>query len=187
LKGLPHTIRCITNNADMKAASLPDEIDPCLNRARQQLQQNPALKSGLVFVVDGFNLFKQGLTESRRDWLLSLLRQKGSCFHFIAAGTPFDFQSGNNPIADTLKQSQAGVFFGNNNSQGDLSANFNIKLKQEDFKRVLTPGSAFFVQKMRYRVVQLATCQSGEPSVEDWVNQIKQRVNGSIQQTKGVI
>lgn len=181
LKTLPHCIDCINDIADLKIS------DAKTSDLKERLQEHlnidfsgpkPSALSGsskptVIFAVDGMGALQKGLADTaalkNRDFILSLLRVKNARFHLLGTGVPTEFGGGvtTNPIGETLRSFQSGIWLGDG-TNGEAT-NFNFQFAPGETLKGLPKGSAFSVFRGKYTPVKLATCHIGNPALDDWI------------------
>lgn len=184
LKTLPHCVACINDASELKVT------DQTTSEIKEQLQgflnidfsgPKPAVIPGsskptVVLAVDGMGALQKGLADpaavKNRDFLLSLLRVRNARFHFIGAGVPTEFGGGMtiNPIGETLRSLQSGVWLGDGNNSE--AANFNFQFAQGEILKSLPKGTGFYVNRGKYLPLKLATCHVGDPTMDERVQRL---------------
>lgn len=180
LKVLPHSIGCINDAVEFKSLDIKEQLADYLN-IDFSLQKPFAIedleKPEVVLAVDGMGALQKGLAgdknaEKNRDFLLSLLRVKNARFHTLISGLPVEFGGGMtmNPIGETLRGLQRGVWLGDG-TNGEVSS-FNFQFTPGETIKGLTKGVAFSVNRGKYTTIKLASCHVGIPSMEDRIQNI---------------
>lgn len=177
LKALPHSIACLTDMAEFKTIDLKEKLEAHLNidfSSPRPTAVTDASKPTVVLAIDGMGALQKGLTgdkvaEKNRDFLLSLLHVKNARFHTLVAGLPAEFGGGMimNPLGETLRSLQRGIWLGDGTS-GEASS-FNFQFNPGENLKGLPKGMAFFVKRGKYTPIKLSTCHLGSPSMEELI------------------
>lgn len=185
LKSLPHCLGCITDVADFKTIDLKAQVQDFLNldlSGPKPVVLEHSTQPTVVFAIDGIGAYQKGissgpgsLAEKNRDFLLSLLRVKNARFHMIATGIPTEFGGGMtmNPVGETLRGFQRGIWLGDG-SNGEAS-NFNFQFMQGENLKGLPKGMAFSIFRGKYIPLKLATCHYGYPATDEWVQSLREQ------------
>lgn len=188
LKSLPHCIACLNDLTDLRitdsnASELKEQLQDYLNldfSGSKPVVVPDSPKPTVVFAVDGMGVFQKGLSDAaavrNRDFLLSLLRVKNANFHLLVTGVPAEFGGGmtTNPIGETLRGFQSGIWLGDG-TNGEAAA-FNFQFGPGESLKGLPKGTAFYVNRGKYTPLKFATCHVGIPTMEEWISQLNQKV-----------
>ena len=184
LRSLPHVLGCMNDAADLKTVRLQDLLGDFLNvdcSATKPVSMPDPSKPEVIFAVDGLSTLaksiandtsKEKIGENNRGFITSMMSVKNANFHMMAAGLTNEFGGGviSNPIGELLKGFQSGFWLGD--ASLDTSMNLGFSIPANETKTGLSRGTGFYYNHGKHRVVKLATCQAGAPSLVEWLDQI---------------
>ena len=185
LKSLPHVLGWLNDAADLKIIRLREVLSDYLNvdcSGTKPVAIPDASKPQVIFAVDGLGILakattgdmsKEKIGEGNRDFITTMMSVKNSNFHVLATGLTTEFAGGStsNPVGELLKGFQSGFWLGDVTHDVSLNLGFNVPLNET--KSGLSKGTGFYYNHGKYRVVKLATCQAGSPSLAEWLDQIE--------------
>lgn len=185
MQSLPQVQAYLTDDAGL-AASLA-EIDAWLRERREALDEarrqaaapiDPraflARYPALVLVADDLDGLRSGMQARTGERLEQLLRrERGSGFHFVAAGTVNDFHAGWDGWLKALKELQTGFLLGSSEG-GDLQL-LNIRLPHGEGGRIFPPGRGYFARRGRFRRIKIGIPDADGESTEMLVHKINRQ------------
>ncbi|MDF2627455.1 MAG: hypothetical protein K0R39_1286 [Symbiobacteriaceae bacterium] len=136
---------------------------------RAALAQYPAL----VFVLDEFDAYRDGVSNATKTQLEQLLRrERGLGLYLVAAGSSSSISgSFGDGLVKVLKEMQTGFLMGSTDANDQTLLSFRLPFG-EGGKLQQAPGDGFMVRRGRYRRFRAATALTTSTSVSSWVNRI---------------